>query len=46
MSQMITAIYEDGVLRPLTPLELPDRTEVRIRLERVLVHPEGRDKPP
>jgi len=33
MSQTIPAIYEDGVLRPLTPLELPDQTEVLIRVE-------------
>lgn len=33
MSQTITAIYEDGILRPLTPLELPDRTEVRLTVE-------------
>lgn len=33
MSQTITAIYENGVLRPLTPLALPDRSEVRIRVE-------------
>lgn len=41
MSQMITAIYENGVLRPLTPLELPDHTEVLIRLETVLERPEA-----
>ena len=33
MNQTITAIYENGVLRPLTPLALPDRTEVQIRVE-------------
>ena len=26
----ITAIYEDGVLRPLEPLDLPEYTEVRL----------------
>jgi predicted DNA-binding antitoxin AbrB/MazE fold protein len=30
MSQFIEAIYENGVLRPLTPLELPDRAHVAI----------------
>ena len=33
MNQTIMAIYENGVLRPLTPLALPDRTEVRISVE-------------
>ena len=33
VNQTIRAIYEDGVLRPLTPLEIPDRTEVQIRVE-------------
>ena len=33
MSQFITAIYENGVLRPLTPLELPDKARVKVRVE-------------
>lgn len=33
MKQTIRAIYEHGVLRPLTPLMLPDRTEVQITVE-------------
>ncbi len=28
MSQQFHAIYENGVLRPLTPLQLPDSAEV------------------
>lgn len=32
MSEIITAIYENGVLRPLAPLELPEHTEVRISI--------------
>ncbi len=32
MSQTITAIYADGVLRPLTPLKLPEQTEVVIEV--------------
>jgi predicted DNA-binding antitoxin AbrB/MazE fold protein len=32
MSQTITAIYANGVLRPLTPLELPDQAEVEIEV--------------
>ncbi|MGH2409260.1 MAG: antitoxin family protein [Chloroflexota bacterium] len=36
MNQAIRAIYENGVLRPLTALELPDHTEVRIQVETTL----------
>jgi predicted DNA-binding antitoxin AbrB/MazE fold protein len=32
----ITAIYENGVLRPLTPLTLPEHTHVQIQVRRVL----------
>lgn len=35
MEGSITVIYENGVLRPLTPLQLPERTCIRIRLEQV-----------
>ena len=41
MNQTITAIYENGVLRPLTPLALPDRTEVQIRVEVALERPDA-----
>lgn len=30
MITLVTAIYENGVLRPLTPLELPEHTQVQI----------------
>lgn len=30
MSQPIDAIYENGVLRPLKPLSLPEQTRVRV----------------
>jgi len=33
MDQSITAIYENGVLRPLTPLALPEHTEVEISIK-------------
>jgi predicted DNA-binding antitoxin AbrB/MazE fold protein len=33
MSQQIDAIYDNGVLKPLVPLELPDKTRVKITLE-------------
>ena len=30
MSQTITAVYENGVLRPLTPLALPEHAQVEL----------------
>jgi predicted DNA-binding antitoxin AbrB/MazE fold protein len=30
MSQYIDAIYDDGVLKPLVPLSLPDKTRVTL----------------
>jgi len=32
MSTTFTAIYEQGVLRPLLPLALPERTAVEVRI--------------
>ena len=32
MSTEVRAIYEDGVLRLLTPVALPDRAQVRIQI--------------
>ncbi len=32
MSQSIMAVYEDGILRPLEPLKLPERHKVRIKI--------------
>ncbi len=32
MSETITAIYEQGVLRPLIPLALPEQTKVQIQI--------------
>src|SRR5262245_53360047 len=32
MVQIVTAIYADGVLRPLSPLELPEQTAVEIEV--------------
>ncbi|GAB4409894.1 MAG: hypothetical protein Fur0044_03550 [Anaerolineae bacterium] len=32
MSGTITAIYEQGVLRPLTPLALPEYTQVQLQI--------------
>jgi predicted DNA-binding antitoxin AbrB/MazE fold protein len=36
MSQTITAIYADGVLRPLMPLTLPELSQVEIEVKSVL----------
>ena len=33
MEKVITAVYENGVLRPLSPLSLPEKAHVRLRLE-------------
>jgi len=33
MNQAIIAIYENGVLRPTTPLNLPEHVQVRIIIE-------------
>ncbi|MCI0490277.1 MAG: antitoxin family protein [Blastocatellia bacterium] len=36
MDQKVTAIYENGVLRPTTPLALPERSHIEITLHHVL----------
>ena len=33
IGETVTAVYENGILRPLTPLSLPDRARVRLRIE-------------
>jgi predicted DNA-binding antitoxin AbrB/MazE fold protein len=33
MTQTINAIYEEGVLKPLQPLDIQEHTEVRIIIE-------------
>lgn len=35
MSIAVSAIYENGVLRPKSPLDLPERAEVRVTIEAV-----------
>ena len=35
MAQRVTAIYEYGVLRPLSPLELPEHSQVEIDIHEV-----------
>jgi predicted DNA-binding antitoxin AbrB/MazE fold protein len=32
----IRAIYEDGVFRPLDPIDLPEGTEVKLRVLRIV----------
>ncbi len=43
MSQVVHAVYEKGVLRPLDPLDLPEHQEVRVTVEPV---PPGKAEPP
>ncbi len=33
MTRVVKAIYEGGVLRPLEPLDLPDRSEVELAIQ-------------
>ena len=40
MFAAIEAIYEDGLLRPLQPIALPEHTRVRISLETMDEDPE------
>jgi predicted DNA-binding antitoxin AbrB/MazE fold protein len=32
MNSTVTAIYENGILRPLTPLALPERARVQVQV--------------
>jgi predicted DNA-binding antitoxin AbrB/MazE fold protein len=36
MNSTVGAIYERGILRPLTPLTLPEHTRVQVQVQRVL----------
>jgi predicted DNA-binding antitoxin AbrB/MazE fold protein len=33
MNKPVTAMYENGILRPLTPLNLPEHVQVRITIQ-------------
>ncbi len=33
MTQTITATFENGILKPTQPLDLPDHTQVRLTIE-------------
>lgn len=35
MTQTITAVYENGILRPLTPLALPEHSQVEIEVRTI-----------
>jgi len=35
MNSTITVIYENGILRPLTPMMVPERARLQIRVEHV-----------
>lgn len=35
MSQTITAVYENGVLKPLTPLTLPEHAQVELDIRAI-----------
>jgi predicted DNA-binding antitoxin AbrB/MazE fold protein len=39
MSQMIHAIYENGVFRPVEPVDLPERCEVEVEVRQVKEQP-------
>ena len=36
MGHTITAIYENGILRPLSPLDLPEQSQVEIDVRQVV----------
>ena len=40
MTTAVEAIYEDGLLRPLQPLALPEHTHVRLSVETLPADPE------
>ena len=40
MTTAVEAIYEDGMLRPLQPLSLPEHTHVRLSVETLPDDPE------
>jgi len=44
MSQIIDAIYEEGVLKPLKPLNLREQVRVRIQISPVLERSEGMEE--
>jgi len=45
MNQPITAIYENGLLRPITPLQLPEHVQVRIIVKPMMHSVKKSNKP-
>jgi hypothetical protein len=45
MEKTIEAVYENGVFRPKRPVELDEKTEVRLRIEGMVETPDGEDDP-
>jgi predicted DNA-binding antitoxin AbrB/MazE fold protein len=43
MTETITAVYEHGVLRPLTPLHLPEHSRVEIEVRTIHNHLDAHD---
>jgi predicted DNA-binding antitoxin AbrB/MazE fold protein len=37
MTQQIDAIYDHGILRPVTPLDLPDQARVKVTVDAQMV---------
>jgi predicted DNA-binding antitoxin AbrB/MazE fold protein len=44
MSERVTAVYEHGVLRPLTPLHLPEYSQVEIEVRTIHGTPDAGDR--
>ena len=44
MSEYIQAIYENGILRPLTPLDFPENSIVEIDVRGVSKNDSGKEK--
>jgi len=44
MSEYIQAIYENGILRPLTPLDFPENSVVEIDVRGVSKNDSGKEK--
>ncbi len=44
MSQIIYAIYEEGILKPIEPLNLKEHTRIQIQISPVLERSEGMEE--
>jgi predicted DNA-binding antitoxin AbrB/MazE fold protein len=43
MSQFVDAIYENGILRPLTPLALPEHSRVALTVQELMAATDAGD---